>query len=167
MNHEMHLAAFGGMLGVLSALLVPQMLPRTGQRATLVRIRAGIAAAPPAHGSAVLLLLVTAGIHLMLVPAHLEENPVIGWLFVAAVLSLITTAAASYLVPWWRVAATLLLLAMVAAYLFTRLAGLEEWDLTGLATQVIELAGLGAIALGTAASNSKDSPARRPNVAHG
>ena len=82
----------------------------------------------PLRWAAIVLLLVTAGTHLPLVPMHLEEAPYIGVLFIA--LSLVSLALAGLLVRWdspavWALTGVVTALAVVA-FLWSRTLGLPQ-----------------------------------------
>lgn len=95
------------------------------------------------HGAAVL-LLVTAAIHLALIPHHLQTEPLTSLLF--AVNGVLFVALA-FRVTWrrWRVASALLLAATILGYLVYLVAGLEGPDQVGLATKLIELLALALV----------------------
>lgn len=122
-----------------------------------------IIAGPPAMGIVTAALLSTAVIHLALVPEHLEEAPALGILFALTFVGAVAlTVAAHAGAPHWRAGATLLLAALVAGYVGTRLVGYEEWDTLGLVTKGIEMVGL----LGLAALTVSDRRASsRPSGA--
>jgi hypothetical protein len=74
------------------------------------------------------LLLVAAGTHIPLIPAHLEEAPYVGWLFIALSVVCIALAAVILFVDragvW--VVSGLVCLAAVVAFLASRTIGLPE-----------------------------------------
>ena len=97
-------------------------------------------------------LLASAGVHAALTPEHLDEAPMLGWLFLASVVVAVALAGAVLVVPSRQIllAAAAVLLTFAAAYAYTRLTGLEalgipheEPDRLGLATVALELAGVG------------------------
>jgi hypothetical protein len=100
----------------------------------------------------------SAGIHAGLVPAHLGESPSLGLAFLASALVLIAFALAlsvgsAQLVQPLAPAAALLMAVLITAYGISRTVGLpfggegvEEWDVLGLVTQSIQVAGLAAAA---------------------
>jgi hypothetical protein len=94
---------------------------------------------------------ISIGVHSALAPEHWRERPVLGIGFALAAATLAATAvwlqAATSGAP--VVTAFLLLAGLTALYLLSRTRGLpltgrEEWDAVGIATQVVQLAGIGA-----------------------
>ena len=95
---------------------------------------------------------VSAGVHAGLAPSHLEEEPLLGFLFVAAVVVLAAVAVAlarrlDSQLP--VVAAATALAGLVTGYVATRTVGVpglehEGWDSLGLATNAVELLGVAA-----------------------
>src|SRR5689334_8267602 len=82
----------------------------------------------PWRWPAALLLLVTAGVHVPLIPEHLEEAPYVGWLFVA--LTVVSVVLAVVLVRRdtslaWLACGVVTTLA-VLAFLASRTVGLPE-----------------------------------------
>jgi len=94
----------------------------------------------------------SAGVHAGLAPSHLEEEPLLGFGFVTAVVLLAAVAfalARRLESPLPVTAAALVLGGLVAGYVATRTVGLpglehEDWDSLGLTTSVVELAGITA-----------------------
>jgi hypothetical protein len=92
------------------------------------------------------LLLVTALIHLTLVPEHLSEAPTLGRLFLLDALGFLVMAYFSRKqTNWWRSPAAALLLATILAYLVVVLKRQESVDDLGIATKFIELLALGMV----------------------
>jgi hypothetical protein len=95
---------------------------------------------------------VSAGVHAVLAPAHLQEGTMLGLGFGAAALALAALAVALDLRPWSRAAmhaAVLVLGGLIVAYLATRTASVplmgdhrEPLDAVGVATKLIEALGL-------------------------
>ena len=100
---------------------------------------------PVTTGLASLLLLVAGAIHIGLVPGHLEQ-PVLAVTFAVAGLACGFLAVAVAASDRWRAPAALLLLALLAAYGWTRVTGSEGVDALGIVAVVIELLGLAALA---------------------
>lgn len=93
---------------------------------------------------------VSAGVHAALVPEHWHERPALGIGFALAAAALAAVAVALQLgrpAPVAPACAGILLAALTVLYLASRTAGLpltgrEEWDSVGVATQVVQLAGV-------------------------
>ncbi|MBP0456663.1 hypothetical protein [Streptomyces montanisoli] len=105
--------------------------------------------------AAVVLLLITAGVHLYLAPAHLREAPYIGSLFIALAVACLISAAFLALrdtaAVWW---ATGLVNALaVVGYVLSRSVGLPQiGDDIGNWTEPLGLTALAAEALTVAAA---------------
>ena len=95
-------------------------------------------------------IAVSIGVHAALAPEHWRERPALGIGFALAAATLAATAV------WVQAsasetsvfAALLLLAGLTALYLVSRTRGLpltrrEEWDVVGIATQVVQLTGIG------------------------
>src|SRR5690348_9251533 len=78
------------------------------------------------------LMLVTAAIHLALIPAHLREEPGTALLFAANAALFTVFAFLAFVVRWWRPWAGVLLVATILAYLRNVRLGLEDVDQVGL-----------------------------------
>jgi len=107
------------------------------------RFRARYAEAPGSVRAAALLMIVTAGIHLALVPHHLAGEPVTALLFLVNGAAFIGVAVIAFRAWWWRRAGAALLVATVLGYVLYVATGLEGPDQVGIATKLIELAALG------------------------
>lgn len=83
-------------------------------------------------------LFVAGVIHVGLVPGHADEPWLAASLGLAGAAMLIL-AIASLNTSWWRVPAAVCLGSVLAAYVATRVAGLEDIDALGVATCAIEL----------------------------
>lgn len=100
---------------------------------------------PVSTSLASLILLLTGTIHISLVPGHLEQ-PVLAVSFAAAGIASGFLASALLISYRWRAPAALLLLALLAAYGWTRITGFEGIDVLGLVTGAIEVLGLALLA---------------------
>ena len=92
--------------------------------------------------AAAVLMAVTAGVHLSLIPHHLATQPLTSFLFLFNGAAFITLAA-SFTWRWWRLASAALLVATVFGYLFYVAVGLEGPDQVGIATKLVEVTALG------------------------
>jgi hypothetical protein len=115
----------------------------------------------------VAVLLATAGVHLALIPEHLEEAPVLGWLFAASVVVSLAAAGAVAGAPTPRAfhAAAAVLATFALAYAYTRVASLDALGIPhespeplGHCTVALELLGA-AFAL---SASRRERPAPRP-----
>lgn len=109
-----------------------------------LRILAGYRHATAARRTLMLLLSLTAAIHLGLVPGHLREDRILATLFGLDFLAL-SGAAASAFEPrlgLWRPAVAALLVANLVAYAAYLAAGLEAVDAIGVASKTVEIAAL-------------------------
>jgi hypothetical protein len=82
----------------------------------------------PTRWSTSILLLVTAGAHIPLVPEHLEEAPYVGWLFAVLSVTCIALAAAILVSDrprLWILVGTICLAALLA-FLASRTVGLPQ-----------------------------------------
>lgn len=107
------------------------------------RLRARHAAAPGTLRAAALLMAVSAGVHLALVPHHLDDSPITSLLFLADAGAFAVVAVATFTARWGRRAAAGLLVATVLGYVLWVGVGLEGPDQVGIATKLIELIALG------------------------
>jgi hypothetical protein len=111
------------------------------------RMLAGIRRLTPAQRLALLLVLVSATVHLSLVPGH-SGQPVTATLFAldgAAEVGLCTLAC--WGARHWRGFGAALMLANLGAYAAYLLAGLEQPDGVGIITKLVELTALGLLSL--------------------
>ena len=86
-------------------------------------------------------LFIAGVIHLGLIPGHADE-PWLAASFAVAGAAMVTLAFAALTTSWWRMPAAACLVSVPAAYVATRLAGLEGIDVLGLATCGIEVLAL-------------------------
>ena len=100
--------------------------------------------APATIKIAVVLMAVSGGIHLALIPHHLDTDPVTSVLFLFNGLAFFALAAAVSW-RWWRVGSALLIVLTVLGYLFYIATRRESPDQVGVVTKVIELVALGMI----------------------
>jgi hypothetical protein len=105
-------------------------------------------------------LAVSAGVHAALAPEHWRERPLLGLGFAAAAATLAVAVVWLQAAPSAPAArfALVVLGGLSVLYLASRTHGLpvtgrEEWDVVGIATQAVQLAG---IAMATALARSKD-----------
>ena len=132
-------------VAVVAFLFLMQLAAQAGlpgARAFLARYLA----ASSAVKLGVLLMLVSAAIHLALIPVHSDE-PVTAALFGLDGLALIVVSALAFLTPIWRSLSLLLLVATVLAYFVYLAAGLETPDAIGVFTKVVELTAIGVIVI--------------------
>src|SRR5215831_14606576 len=156
--HGMDGSAGSGLLaGVaaehMPALIAPLFLPvaiwlalawlhyRAGAgSARAQRFLAGLQAAGLATRVAVVLMLVTAAIHLGLIPAHLQEEPGTALLVLVDAALFLLVSYRAFVTPHWRREAPLLLGATIFAYILYVAGGREDPDDLGIATKLVELA---------------------------
>src|SRR5438445_4182950 len=91
---------------------------------------------------AAVLMLLSGGIHLALVPGH---EGITGILFVIDGLGFIGLAIAAFITTWWRRPAAFWLAATILAYLIWVIAGWETPDQVGIACKLIEIVALGLV----------------------
>ena len=116
---------------------------------------------------AAFLLLVVGGAHLLVVPAHWGEERNTAMLMLLDGLGLVMLAAGTFVWPWWRPAAALLVAATLVTYAFYLVAGWEGLDLAGFGYYLLELVTLGVAwvgAAGTATAGADEHPAAREGV---
>jgi hypothetical protein len=107
------------------------------------------------HGVLIGLLLVTAFIHLSLVPEPVTGGSRLGaWFLVDAVAFLGLAVAIARGATWWHLPTGVLLVATILAYLVVVLSGRESIDDLGIATKLVELAALGLTVWPTAQRRS-------------
>jgi len=128
-NPEHAIGLIGGLVGLIVALATLRLHPRWRSVPGTVR-------------AAAVLMVVTAGVHLALIPHHLADEPVTSALFLVNGLAFIALAI-SFTWRHWRLASAGLLIATVIGYLFYVGAGLEGPDQVGVATKLIEVTALG------------------------
>lgn len=104
---------------------------------------------------AVVLLLITAAVHLGLAPAHGQQSPGLALLFVLDAAAFAVLAVAAFLVAWWRRAAAALLVATIFAYLIYVGPGGQAPDQAGMATKLVELTALGLVLLPRGAATGR------------
>src|SRR5207248_306856 len=98
-------------------------LLQSGRRA--VHIRNGARRAVPGTvQAAAVLMAITGGVHLALIPDHLDSEPFTSALFLLNGVAFITLAA-SFTWRWWRLSSSALLIATVLGYLIYVGIGLE------------------------------------------
>ena len=100
--------------------------------------------APATVQIAAVLMSVTGGVHLALIPSHLAESLFTSALFLLNGVAFIALAA---LVGWrwWRFASVTLIVMTLAGYAIYVVGQLETPDQVGIATKVVELTALGMI----------------------
>src|SRR5262245_2451427 len=111
------------------------------------RLRAAYLATPPASRLAALGLAISATVHLALALATHYGGVLIAVPFALDAVALLAVAgwATVLPVPGWRTAGAALLSAGLIAYVMALGMGLEEFDLVGVATKLVELATLGLL----------------------
>lgn len=137
---------------VAALVLLSALAPHFGPAATVV---SQMSRASNATNIAVLLMLASAEIHLVLVPAHVGE-PLRATLFALDGAAFIAVSLMAYSGVPWRAAAAVLTLATLGAYGVYLARGLEDIDLVGVITKLIEAGALIALAI-SAISNPKNS----------
>ena len=126
---EHAIALVGGLLALPIALV-------------LLRLHRQWRSVPGTVRGAAVLMAVSAGVHLALVPQHIRSEPVTSVLFLLNGVAFIVLAA-SFAWRWWRLASAGLLIATVLGYLFYVAVGFEGPDQVGLATKLVEVTALG------------------------
>ena len=102
-------------------------------------------AAPASARLASLLLLLAGAVHAGLIPGHLEE-PMFAVAFLAAAVTMVGAAVGALITaPWWKPVSAGLLLAALAVYVATRIAGIEAVDSLGVATTIVEVTALAVV----------------------
>ena len=145
----------GGLIALPIALLALRFHPRWRS-------------VPGTVQAAAVLMAVTAGVHLSLIPHHLATQPLTSLLFLFNGAAFITLAA-SFTWRWWRLASAALLVATVFGYLFYVAVGLEGPDQVGIATKLVEVTALGLALVplrgevGRTLARTRASPRVRPN----
>ncbi|HKW72602.1 MAG TPA: hypothetical protein VJQ08_07230 [Candidatus Dormibacteraeota bacterium] len=121
----------GGLIALLTAVFAVSRSARHRAAGATVQIAA-------------VLLAVSGGIHLALIPDHLNTDPVTSVLFLLNGLAFITLATVVGW-RWWRVTSAMLIVVTVLAYLFYIATRREAPDQVGLVSKLVELAALGMI----------------------
>ena len=111
------------------------------------RLRAAYLAAPPVSRLAALGLAISATVHLALALTAPHGGVLIAVFFALDAVALLAVAGWATVLPvaGWRTAGAALLSAGLIAYVMAVGAGLEEFDLVGVATKLVELATLGLL----------------------
>lgn len=109
------------------------------------RFVAGYDASSATTRVAAVLMLVTAAIHLALVPTHAQDEPQLARLFAINGVLFVAATLAAFTWRWWRLAAATLLVLTIVAYLSYIGKGMEDADQVGLATKLIEVIALGLV----------------------
>lgn len=140
-----HASALGPALAAVALLWLGAQGVRLLARrrvAAAVRFAAAYDAAPVMARLAAWLMLLSAAIHLALVPGH---DGVTGLLFIVDGVGFAVLATAAFVTSWWRRVATVWLLATIAAYIIWVIAGWETPDQIGIVCKLIELVALGLV----------------------
>jgi hypothetical protein len=130
-------------VAVLATLVALEWGARSGVRA-MARFHRAYSTSEPWTKAAVLYMLISATVHLALIPAHLRE-PLTAALFGVDALSLTAISALSFVTSWWRPVAVGLLLSGIGAYALYVAMGRDAVDSVGILTKVVELAALALI----------------------
>lgn len=114
-----------------------------GWRLAVLQV-AGYGRATGGRRALVLLLAITAAIHLGLVPGHLDEDRGLAALFALDFAALAAAAGSGFdpRVPFWRPTVAVLLAANLAAYAGYLAAGVEPVDAIGVVAKTVEIAAL-------------------------
>lgn len=120
--------------------------------ALVAHLKERVSAASTSTHLAVLLMLVTAEIHLVLVPVHLHD-PVRAGLFLLDGGAFIGVCALAYTSVPWRAMAAMLSVATIGAYFFYLAAGFEDPDLVGVVSKVVEAGALITVAISAIAAH--------------
>jgi len=135
-------------VAVMALLTLLEAVARSGWPPA-ARLRTAYLQTRPAIQLAALGMVISAVVHLALVPQHLAEEPILGVLFAldGAGLLAVSIWSLTRAVPGWRIAGVVLLVVGVLAYLGYVLIGAESPDTVGIATKVIETAAIGLLVL--------------------
>jgi len=128
-NPEHAIGLVGGLLALPMALIALRFHPRWRSVPGTVR-------------AAAVLMAVSGGVHLALLPQHLATEPLTSVLFLLNGLAFIGLATA-FTWKYWRLASAALLISTVLAYLFYVGIGFEGPDQVGIATKLVEVTALG------------------------
>ena len=122
------------------------------------RLRAGYQRLAAPGQFALLLIAMTAMIHLALIPTHWTEDRLRAVLFGLDTVALLGVAVGAFVRRDWVTPAALLLIANVLAYAFYVLTGREGLDAIGIFTQVVELSALVLVLVGHRAEQPSAIP---------
>jgi hypothetical protein len=137
--HGPALLALQGLPVAVILLLLLLDLGARYEQAFAMRLLGGLKRLSPAMRLALLLVMVSATVHLSLVPSHLLE-PASAGLFAADGLAEIAVCVMACLgTPRWRQLGAALMAANLLAYAGFLLAGLETLDGVGLVTKLVEM----------------------------
>ncbi len=145
-NPEHAIGIVGGLLALPLALIALRLHPRWRSVPGTVR-------------AAAVLMAVSGGVHLALIPQHLATEPVTSVLFLLNGLAFIALAVA-FTWRYWRLASAGLLISTVLAYLVYVGIGFEGPDQVGLATKLVEVTSLGLALVPIRATNTVATPAQ-------
>jgi hypothetical protein len=164
-----HTAALAALLYlpvvIVALLLVIQLGSRAGVPMAQRFLRGYVDLRPPDR-LALLGMLISATIHLALVPSHASEDRVLAVLFALDGLALLALVgwALTLSLAGWRSLSLALPAAGVVTYLVYVLAGLEQPDAVGMMTKLVELATL-ALLVRSWSPRSSTQPLRSEKVA--
>jgi peptidoglycan/LPS O-acetylase OafA/YrhL len=149
-----HTVALIALLYLPVAITALMMVLETGAKAGVpaaVRLRRVYMNSSPTARLAAVGMLVSAIIHLALVPSHWTEDPLRAVLFLldGVALSAVAVAAVMLGIQAWRPAALVLLSAGIVSYACYVLAGVEEPDSVGVTAKLVELAVIGLVLVGS------------------
>jgi hypothetical protein len=149
-----HTVALAALLYLPVAITALMMVLEAGARAGVppaVRLRRAFMNSSPTARLAAAGMLVSATIHLALVPSHWTEDPLRAVLFSldGAALSAVAAAAVMLGLQAWRPTAVLLLSAGIVSYVCYVVAGVEAPDSVGITAKVVELAVIGLVLAGS------------------
>src|SRR2546422_8881373 len=128
-NPEHAVGVVGGLLALFIALVA-------------LRFHPGWRLVPGTVRAASVLMAVSGGVHLALIPHHLASEPLTSLLFHLNGVAFVALAV-MFTWRWWRIAAAALLITTVLASLVYVAIGFEGPDQVGLATKLVEVTALG------------------------
>ena len=134
-------AGFVSLLVGVALIFLLRLLARN-HVAFAVALLARWDAAPLMTRAAAALMLLSAAIHLALVPGH---DGITSALFLVDGVGFVALSIAAFTTKWWRRPAALWLSATVFAYVVWTIAGWETPDQVGIACKLIELVALGLV----------------------